>query len=40
MEYKMDIHVKKTKILVITKKGEETGNIVVNGTVLEQVSKH
>jgi hypothetical protein len=40
MKQKMDINVKKTKVLVISEKVEETSNTVVNGTALEQVSKY
>ena len=40
MEYKMDINVKKTKVMVTSKRSEETCNTVVNGTTLEQVSKY
>jgi hypothetical protein len=40
MEYKVDSNVKKTKVLIIGKKDEETCNIVVNGTTLKQVSKY
>jgi hypothetical protein len=39
MECMMDITEMKTKVLVISKKGEETCNTVMNGTTLEQVLK-
>ena len=36
----MEINVKKTRVMVISNKGDETSNPIVNGKQLEQVQQH
>ena len=39
MDYDMKINIKKTKVMKISKRGEETINITLNGEEIEQVKK-
>ena len=38
-QHKMDIHVKKTKVMVISMKGGEKFNVVINGVVHKQIAE-
>jgi len=39
-QYKIDVNVKKTKVVVISKKGGEKCNVVINGVLLEHVADY